>query len=208
MSGFQNNKYQSMKLVAGVDEAGRGPLAGPVVAAAVILDQPNTIAGLTDSKKLTAPQREALAGEIKQKAIVWSLGRADVEEIDRINILQATLLAMQRAVAALTQQPEYILVDGNCCPAFHCPSEAVIKGDLYVPAISAASIIAKVARDEEMRQLDRQYPGYGFAAHKGYYTQAHIEAMEQLGISPIHRRSYAPVKELLVVDSDSVYEPE
>lgn len=187
----------SVKIIAGVDEAGRGPLAGPVVSAAVILDKGVTIAGLTDSKKLSEAQREALSAEIRDKAVAWSVGRAEVEEIDRINILQATLLAMQRAVAGLVPQPEYVVVDGNRCPVFHCAAEAIIKGDLLVPVISAASIIAKVARDHEMQQLDQQYPGYGFAGHKGYPTRAHIAALEQLGVSPIHRRSYGPVKKLL-----------
>ncbi|MGD8569634.1 MAG: ribonuclease HII [Gammaproteobacteria bacterium] len=197
MQTYQLKCSQAVKYIAGVDEAGRGPLAGPVVTAAVILDEGTVIAGLTDSKKLTEAQRKVLAAQIKEKAIAWSVGRADVEEIDRINILQATLLAMQRAVAGLNCQPEYVVVDGNRCPAFDCPAEAVIKGDLYVPVISAASIIAKVARDAEMQQLDQQYPGYGFAGHKGYPTKAHIKAIEQLGVTPVHRRSYGPVKKAL-----------
>lgn len=192
---------QAVKYIAGVDEAGRGPLAGPVVTAAVILDKGTTIEGLTDSKKLTESQREALAAQIKEHAIAWFVGRAEVDEIDRINILQATMLAMQRAVAGLTYRPEYVAVDGNRCPAFDCPAEAVIKGDLYVPVISAASIIAKVARDAEMQQLDRQYPGYGFAGHKGYPTKAHIKAIEQLGVTPVHRRSYGPVKKVLAAEN-------
>ena len=187
----------NVNLIAGVDEVGRGPLAGPVVTAAVILDDKNPIEGLTDSKKLTERQRDEFAEEIKQKAIAWSLGRAEVEEIDEINILQATLLAMQRAVAGLTPKPDYVLVDGNRCPKFHCPAEAIIKGDLHVSVISAASIIAKVARDQEMQQLDQQYPGYGLHSHKGYPTKMHIAALEQLGVTPIHRRSYGPVKKLL-----------
>lgn len=191
------NYYRKAKLVAGVDEVGRGPLAGPVVTAAVILDEHNPIAGLTDSKKLTEQQREILAAEIKQKAVAWSLGRAEVCEIDELNILRATLLAMQRAIAALSPLPEYVLVDGNRCPGFHCPAEAIIKGDLYVPMISAASIIAKVARDQEMRELDKQFPGYGLLRHKGYPTKAHIAALEKLGVTSIHRRSYGPVKRLL-----------
>lgn len=191
------NYYRKAKLVAGVDEVGRGPLAGPVVTAAVILDEHNPIAGLTDSKKLTERQREILAAEIKQKAVAWSLGRAEVCEIDELNILRATLLAMQRAIAALSPLPEYVLVDGNRCPGFHCPAEAIIKGDLYVPMISAASIIAKVARDQEMRELDKQFPGYGLLRHKGYPTKAHIAALEKLGVTSIHRRSYGPVKRLL-----------
>lgn len=191
------NYYRKAKIVAGVDEVGRGPLAGPVVTAAVILDEHNPIAGLTDSKKLTEQQRETLAAEIKQKAVAWSLGRAEVSEIDELNILQATLLAMQRAIAALSPLPEYVLVDGNRCPVFHCPAEAIIKGDLYVPMISAASIIAKVARDQEMQELDKQFPGYGLLRHKGYPTKAHIAALEKLGVTSIHRRSYGPVKRLL-----------
>jgi ribonuclease HII len=191
------NYYRKAKIVAGVDEVGRGPLAGPVVTAAVILDEHNPVAGLTDSKKLTEQQREALAVEIKQKAVAWSLGRAEVYEIDELNILQATLLAMQRAIAALSPLPEYVLVDGNRCPRFHCPAEAIIKGDLYVPMISAASIIAKVARDQEMQELDKQFPGYGLLRHKGYPTKAHIAALEKLGVTSIHRRSYGPVKRLL-----------
>lgn len=200
MQSYQLRCKQSVKLIAGVDEAGRGPLAGPVVTAAVILDERARITGLTDSKKLTEQQRNSLAAEIKEKAVAWSVGRAEVEEIDRINILQATLLAMQRAVAGLMPKPEYVVVDGNRCPEFHCAAEAIIKGDLLVPVISAASIIAKVARDREMQALDLQYPGYGLAGHKGYPTKAHIAALEQLGVTPIHRRSYGPVKKLLEVD--------
>lgn len=192
------------RLIAGVDEVGRGPLAGPVVTAAVILDLQNPIEGLTDSKKLTEAQREVLSEEIKQKALCWALGRAEVEEIDRINILQATMLAMQRAVKALQQMPEYILVDGNRTPKFHCPAEAIIKGDLTVPEISAASIVAKVARDQEMSQLELQYPGYGLAKHKGYPTKAHIAAITELGVTPIHRRSYGPVRKAMELAGDSV----
>ena len=190
--------YHSLyQFIAGVDEVGRGPLAGPVVTAAVILDRSNPIEGLTDSKKLSEAQREQLAIEIKEKAICWALGRAEVEEIDRINILQATLLAMQRAIAGLEQKPEFVLVDGNRCPSFHCPAEAIVKGDLRVQEISAASIIAKVSRDNEMAELDLKYPGYGLEKHKGYPTRAHIEAMTNLGVTPIHRRSYAPVRKVM-----------
>ena len=190
--------YHSLyQFIAGVDEVGRGPLAGPVVTAAVILDRSNPIEGLTDSKKLSETQREQLAIEIKEKAICWALGRAEVEEIDRINILQATLLAMQRAIAGLEQKPEFVLVDGNRCPSFHCPAEAIVKGDLRVPEISAASIIAKVSRDNEMAELNLQYPGYGLEKHKGYPTRAHIEAMTNLGVTPIHRRSYGPVRKVM-----------
>jgi len=191
------NLQRSYNIVAGVDEVGRGPLAGPVVTAAVILDKNRPVQGLTDSKKLTECQREKIAEEIKSKAVSWSLGRAEVNEIDEINILQATLLAMQRAVASLELPPELVLVDGNRCPKFPCRAEAVIKGDLYVPVISAASIIAKVARDREMMQLDQVYPGYGFGKHKGYPTKSHITALMELGVTKIHRRSYAPVKKLL-----------
>ena len=183
--------------VAGVDEVGRGPLAGPVVAAAVILDPARPIAGLADSKKLSEKRREELAEIIKEQALSWALGRAEVEEIDRLNILQASLLAMQRAVAALQPPAEFALVDGNRCPHLACPAEAVIKGDERVPAISAASVIAKVARDQEMMQLDQAYPGYGLARHKGYPTRAHLEALRQIGISVIHRRSFGPVRKLL-----------
>jgi len=183
--------------VAGVDEVGRGPLAGAVVAAAVILDPKAPIQGLMDSKKLSEKKREALAAEIKQKALCWSVARADVEEIDRINILQASLLAMRRAVLALTIAPDHVMVDGNHCPQLDCPVEAIVKGDALVPAISAASILAKVVRDREMCALDSIYPGYGFAAHKGYPTAVHMQALELLGPTVIHRRSFAPVRRLL-----------
>lgn len=189
-------------LVAGVDEAGRGPLAGPVVAGAVILDPENPIAGLKDSKRLTALRRDALYAEIKEKALAWAVGGADVEEIDRINILQATLLAMQRAVAALQPAAEQALIDGNRCPELACPAQAIVKGDSRVAAISAASIMAKVTRDREMLLLDVRYPGYGFAQHKGYPSKAHIQALESLGVSPVHRRSYAPVRRVLEKQAD------
>ncbi|WP_207061757.1 ribonuclease HII [Motiliproteus sp. SC1-56] len=184
-------------LLAGVDEVGRGPLFGAVVTAAVILDPARPIEGLADSKRLSEAAREALAEQIKEKALAWSLGRAEVEEIDRINILQATLVAMQRAVAGLAVAPEYVLVDGNRCPQLPCPAEPVVKGDGRVPAISAASILAKVARDREVIALDRQYPGYGLAQHKGYGTAKHLEALRRLGPTPQHRRSFAPVRALL-----------
>jgi ribonuclease HII len=184
-------------LVAGVDEAGRGPLAGPVVAGAVILDPHNPIDGLQDSKRLTAARREALYVEIQEKALAWAVASADVEEIDRINILQATMLAMQRAVNALQPAAEHALVDGNRCPVLACPVQAIVKGDSRVAAISAASIMAKVSRDREMLSLDLQYPGYGLAQHKGYPSKAHIEALENLGVTPIHRRSYAPVRRMM-----------
>jgi ribonuclease HII len=184
-------------LVAGVDEAGRGPLAGPVVAGAVILDPHNPIDGLQDSKRLTAARREALYVEIQEKALAWAVASADVEEIDRINILQATMLAMQRAVDALQPAAEHALIDGNRCPVLACPAQAIVKGDSRVAAISAASIMAKVSRDREMLSLDLQYPGYGLAQHKGYPSKAHIEALENLGVTPIHRRSYAPVRRMM-----------
>jgi len=186
------------RLIAGVDEVGRGPLAGPVVAAAVILDPNHPIEGLADSKKLTEKRREKLAVEIRKYALAWALGRAEVEEIDEINILQASLLAMCRAVEALSPVPEHALIDGNRCPeGLPCSSEAIIKGDSKVAAISAASIIAKVARDNEMVELDERYPGYGLAGHKGYPSKAHLEALQQLGVTPIHRRSYAPVRRII-----------
>lgn len=180
--------------IAGVDEAGRGPLAGPVVAAAVILDQAAPIAGLADSKLLSPERREQLAGEIKARARAWALGRAEVEEIDRINILQATLLAMTRALDALEPAPHWILVDGNRCPVIAVPASAVVQGDRRVQAISAASILAKHARDQEMIGLDGRYPQYGFAAHKGYPTPAHLQALQRWGPCPMHRTSFAPVR--------------
>ena len=183
--------------MAGVDEAGRGPLAGPVTAAAVILDPQAPIPGLRDSKRLTAPRREVLEGLIRARALAWSVATASVEEIDRLNILGATLLAMQRAVAGLGQVPARVLVDGNRCPSLSCPVEALIGGDDRVPAISAASILAKVARDRELVRLDAQYPGYGLARHKGYPTREHLAALRLLGPSPIHRRSFRPVREAL-----------
>ncbi|HHI94341.1 MAG TPA: ribonuclease HII [Gammaproteobacteria bacterium] len=186
--------------VAGVDEVGRGPLAGPVVTAAVILDPEQPISGLADSKALSEKKREALFDEIRKKAKAWAIGRAEVEEIDKINILQATMLAMQRAVAGLALQPGHVLVDGNRCPELPCTAEAIIKGDGKVPAISAASIIAKVTRDREMVLLDVRYPGYGLAGHKGYPTKAHMTALQDLGATPIHRRSFAPVRRVLKID--------
>lgn len=187
-------------LIAGVDEVGRGPLAGPVIAAAVILDPARPITGLADSKLLTEKKREALFPQIQEFALAWAIGRAEVHEIDAINILQASLLAMQRAVAQLAIQPQRVLVDGNKSPRFACASEAIIKGDLTVPAISAASIIAKVTRDREMCELDHAYPGYGLAIHKGYPTKFHLAALKTLGVSLIHRHSFKPVKELLRED--------
>ena len=181
-------------LFAGVDEVGRGPLAWDVVAAAVILDPERPIDGLNDSKKLTEKRREFLFGEIQLHAKSWCIARATVVEIDQINILQASLLAMTRAVEGLHIQPEHVLVDGNKLPKWTYAAEAVVKGDSRVAAISAASILAKVARDREMLELDKEYPGYGFAEHKGYPTKVHMDALEKLGVTPIHRQSYAPVK--------------
>ncbi len=183
-------------LIAGVDEVGRGPLAGPVVAAAVILHPQRPIEGLADSKKLSEKRRELLSRLIKEQAHSWSLGRAEVEEIDRINILQASLLAMKRAVEALPCMPGLALVDGKHAPQLACRVDAIVGGDARIEAISAASIIAKVARDREMVELDRRYPGYGLARHKGYPTRQHLEGLQTLGVSPIHRRSFAPVRRL------------
>jgi ribonuclease HII len=190
-------------ILAGVDEAGRGPLAGPVVAAAVILDVTYPIAGLADSKTLSAARREALAAQIRAHASAWALGMASVEEIDRLNILQATLLAMQRAVHALAITPALVLVDGNCAPRLACPVRTVVRGDASVKAISAASILAKVARDAMLVDLDSRYPGYGFAGHKGYPTAAHQRALEELGPSPEHRRSFGPVARLLATKNSN-----
>lgn len=181
-------------LLAGVDEAGRGPLAGPVVAAAVILDEQKPIRGLADSKKLSARQRERLYDEIRARALCCSIAQASVEEIDRLNILQATLLAMRRAVIGLRLRPTKVLVDGNRLPVLDVLAEAVVKGDALVPAISAASILAKVHRDRWCAELDARYPQYGFASHKGYGTQAHLDALRLHGACPEHRRSFAPVR--------------
>lgn len=180
-------------LLAGVDEAGRGPLAGPVVAAAVILDDLKPIKGLADSKKLTARRREALYDEIRAKALCCSIAQASAEEIDRLNILNATLLAMQRAVAGLRLKPVKVLVDGNRLPALDVLAEAIVSGDALVPAISAASILAKVTRDRQLEALDRLHPAYGFAKHKGYGTAEHLQALQRHGPLPEHRRSFAPV---------------
>lgn len=181
--------------LAGVDEAGRGPLAGPVVAAAVILPPDHGIDGLADSKRLSAARREALAPLIRERAVAWALGRAEPAEIDAVNILQATLRAMTRAVAELRVTPTAVRVDGNQCPSLACPVEAVVGGDGKVAVISAASILAKVARDAEMTALDARFPGYGFAGHKGYGTAAHRAALARLGPCPAHRSSFAPVRE-------------
>lgn len=181
-------------LLCGVDEVGRGPLVGAVVTAAVILDPARPIAGLTDSKKLSAARREALAEQIKAQALCWALGRAEPVEIDELNILHATMLAMQRAVAALTIVPEWVMVDGNRCPPLPMPATAVVKGDSLVPEISAASILAKVARDAEMAALAGRYPQFGFEAHKGYPTAQHLAAISEHGILAEHRRSFKPVR--------------
>lgn len=183
--------------VAGVDEVGRGPLAGPVIAAAVILDPDKPIEGLADSKALSEARRTALAAEIRKRCLAWSLGRAECSEIDAINILQASLLAMQRAVDSLAVRPDTVLVDGNRIPRLAMTAHAIIKGDSKVAAISAASIIAKVARDNEMTALDLDYPGYGFARHKGYPTPEHLEALQTLGVCRIHRLSFGPVRKRL-----------
>lgn len=180
-------------LVAGVDEVGRGPLCGPVVTAAVILDPAKPIIGLNDSKKLTEKKRNALFEEIKAKALAWSIARAEVVEIDQLNILHATMLAMKRAVESLPIVPKLALIDGNRCPNLNIPCSAVIKGDSTVPAIAAASILAKVTRDREMLELDLLYPGYGIAGHKGYPTAVHLAALKKLGPTIIHRHSFSPV---------------
>lgn len=186
--------YPDYELIAGVDEVGRGPLVGAVVTAAVILDPNNPIQGLADSKKLSEKKRLALAEEIKQKALAWSLGRAEPQEIDELNILHATMLAMQRAVKSLKIQPHFVLVDGNRIPDLAMPAQAIVKGDSLVAEISAASILAKVARDQEMAELDRQFPQYEFAKHKGYPTKVHLEKLAEFGALPQHRRSFSPVR--------------
>ncbi|SFU38887.1 ribonuclease HII [Xenorhabdus koppenhoeferi] len=192
-----NFVYPQANLIAGVDEVGRGPLVGAVVTAAVILDPAKPITGLMDSKKLTEKRREALYLEIKEKALCWSLGRAESEEIDHLNILHATMLAMQRAVAGLVITPDYVLIDGNRCPALAMPAQAVVKGDSLVAEISAASILAKVTRDREMTELDKQFPDYGFAKHKGYPTALHLEKLALFGATEHYRKSFAPVKRAL-----------
>lgn len=182
------------ELVAGVDEVGRGPLCGAVVTAAVILDPQRPILGLNDSKKLTEAKREALFDEICEKALSFCIARAEVEEIDRLNIFQATMLAMQRAVEGLSITPKLALIDGNRCPKLAVPAAPVVQGDAKVPAIAAASILAKVTRDREMSAFELIYPGYGIGGHKGYPTPVHLEALARLGPTPIHRRSFAPVR--------------
>ena len=189
------------RLIAGVDEVGRGPLIGNVVAAAVILDPAKPVSGLTDSKKLSEKKRDQLFPLIQENALAWSIAWATPAEIDELNILHATMLAMQRAVSQLSIVPEFALIDGNRCPpGLPCPAEAIVKGDLKEPAISAASILAKVYRDREMVELDQRYPDYGFARHKGYPTALHMETLRRLGPLPEHRRSFRPVAELLSVN--------
>lgn len=183
-------------LIAGIDEAGRGPLAGPVYAAAVILDPARRIHGLRDSKVLTAAAREDLAGAIRSRSMAWAIAWADVAEIDSLNILQATLLAMRRAVAALQMAPTEALVDGNQCPRLACPVHAIVKGDRDVASISAASILAKTARDELLVRLDGEYPQYGFAQNKGYGTPEHLAALQRHGPCAVHRRTFAPVAQM------------
>ena len=186
------------KLIAGVDEAGRGPLAGPVIAAAVILDDKNQIEGLGDSKTLSEKTRLRLAEQIRQKSVAWAIGRVEHEEIDELNILNASMLAMQKAVQALGIAPHHVQVDGNRCPVLNCSVEAIVKGDAVIRAIGAASILAKVTRDTIMIEMDERYPGYGFAKHKGYPTRQHNDALARLGVCDIHRRSYAPVRKILL----------
>lgn len=191
----------NVNLIAGVDEVGRGPLVGDVVTAAVILDPNRPIEGLADSKKLSEKKREKLAVQIKENALCWCIGRASPQEIDEINILHATMLAMSRAVAGLHYQPEFVFVDGNRLPELPMPAKAIVKGDALVEEISAASIIAKVARDDEMKQLDLQYPQYGFAKHKGYPTKLHFEMLEKHGITPYHRKSFKPVQNAIIAQA-------
>jgi len=189
--------FETPGLVAGVDEAGRGPLAGPVVAAAVILDDLHPIAGLADSKVLSVRRREALFDEIRAKALCFKIAEASVEEIDELNILHATMLAMKRAVEGLRLTPHQVLVDGNRLPALRVPAQAIVKGDAKVPAISAASILAKVHRDHLCTEMHRAYPAYGFAGHKGYPTPEHLAALRAHGATPLHRQSFGPVREAL-----------
>lgn len=196
---FQPAAERRVAWVCGVDEAGRGPLCGPVVAAAVILDPARPIDGLNDSKKLSARARERLALLIRERALAWAVAEASVEEIDRLNILHATMLAMQRAVEGLGVAPAEVLIDGNRCPNLPYPARAIVKGDATQPSISAASILAKTARDEAMRVLDAQWPQYGLAGHKGYPTAAHLQALQEHGVADFYRRSFAPVRRLLDV---------
>ncbi|PPD05558.1 MAG: ribonuclease HII [Methylobacter sp.] len=191
------SSFSTSILIAGVDEAGRGPLAGPVFAAAVILDPGFTIAGLRDSKKLSAAKRESLAAIIRSKALAWSIAQASVDEIDCLNILNATLLAMRRAVEGLAVKPEQVLIDGNRIPDLAVPAQAIIKGDDKIAAISAASILAKVERDKLMCEYNQQYPHFAFHEHKAYGTRKHLEEISQFGILAVHRKSFNPIKSLL-----------
>ncbi|MBY0574947.1 MAG: ribonuclease HII [Undibacterium sp.] len=193
---FSLDDYEG-EIICGVDEAGRGPLAGPVMAAAVILDPANPIQGLRDSKKLSEAQRDALAIEIKTHALAWAVAESSEKEIDDLNILQATMLAMRRAVEALKVTPSLALIDGNRCPVMAVRSEAIVKGDDKVQAISAASILAKTARDQALAKLHIEYPEYAFDQHKGYPTVLHLARLKEFGVTPVHRKSYAPVKALL-----------
>lgn len=208
ISYFKGSRVQKLEqlsieldhsLMCGVDEAGRGPLAGPVFAAAVILDPTKPISGLRDSKKLTSARRDVLALQIRQRALAWSIAECSEEEIDRLNILQATMLAMRRAVEGLSVQPTLALIDGNRCPAMTIRCEFIIKGDDKVPAISAASILAKTARDAALVVLHLQFPQYAFDQHKGYPTALHLARLREHGVSPVHRKSYAPVRALLAI---------
>ena len=194
---FPDVVYPDFTLIAGVDEVGRGPLVGDVVTACVILDDNNPISGLADSKKLSEKKLGLLFDEIQEKALYVAVGRASPAEIDELNILHATMLAMQRAVNNLSIQPEFVFIDGNRCPKLSMPCESVVKGDSRVAEISAASIIAKVTRDREMGELDKQYPQYGFAKHKGYPTKAHFEAIDKHGVTLEYRKSFKPVKKVL-----------
>ena len=194
---FDEDFTSGVTLFCGADEAGRGPIAGPVFAAAVILDPDHPIAGLKDSKKLSEIRREELALEIKQHAKAWAIAECSIEEIDELNILHASMLAMKRAIESLSVQPELALIDGNRCPRLSIAVKAIVKGDDKVPAISAASILAKTARDAVMLDLHRQYPEYGFDRHKGYPTAYHLEQLSIHGVSPVHRKTYAPVRKIL-----------
>jgi len=201
---FQDELPIVVGLLAGVDEAGRGPLVGNVVAAAVILDKNKPVDGLADSKKLSAKRREQLAEQIRERAIAWSVISIDAAEIDRINILQATMLAMKQSVEQLAVVPEHVFIDGNRCPQINIPATAIVKGDARVAEISAASILAKVERDAQMLALHETWPQYGFDKHKGYPTKAHFEALAQYGPCPEHRRSYAPVRRAVARDKEPV----
>lgn len=198
MKSIQSETIGQIKLIAGVDEAGRGPLAGPVVAAAVILDNSRSIEGLGDSKAIPEKRRQLLAQQIRQLAIAWAIGQVEHNEIDELNILNASMLAMQKAVLNLAVRPHHVQVDGNRCPELDCSVEAIVKGDASIEVIGAASILAKVYRDTLMIEMDRRYPGYGFAKHKGYPTKQHNEALARLGVCEIHRRSFAPVRKFLL----------